>query len=82
MPCPYSSNCLTHPAGPPFSHRNKFGFVHIFRSRQAYGKARVQRLFILLSAVEVASMITLMGWVRFCLQSPNSLAMRRAEGFA
>ena len=52
------------------------------RSRQAYRKALVQRLLVLMSAVEVASMITLMGWVRFWLRSPNSLAMRRAEGFA
>jgi hypothetical protein len=33
------------------------------------------------AVVEVASIITLMQWVRFCLRTPESLAMRRAEGF-
>ena len=56
-----AANCLAQPAGPPFSRKNDVKSVHVLRSRQAYFKALVQRLRVLRSAVEVASMITLMG---------------------
>jgi len=56
-----AANSLAHPAGPPFSRKNDPRSVHVLRSRQAYCKARVQRLRVLISAVEVASMSTLNG---------------------
>ena len=71
IPSPWvdCSKLSAHPAGPPFSRRNDPRSFHVLRSRQAYRKARLQRLLVLRSAVEVASMMTLMGWVRFCLRS-------------
>jgi hypothetical protein len=34
-----AANFSAHPAGPPFSRRNRLRSVHAFRSRQAYRKA-------------------------------------------
>ena len=76
-----AANCSAHPAGPPFSRRNDPRSVHVLRSRQAYRKARLQRLLVLISAVEVASMITLMGWVRSWLRSPNSFGNAPSRRF-
>ena len=77
-----AANFSAHPAGPPFSRRNDAKSFHVLRSRQAYRKALVQRLLVLLSAVEVASMITLIRWLRFWVWSSNNLAMSVAAFFA